>query len=1234
VSPVRVAARVVVLASLMLGLGVTGNQVLNDGELSWNWLNVSWPVAVLGALYAEVFAADTRAGNGVTAGTRRLRGRRRVYLRQLRASVAAMETVGIATQGEFALGLRQVYVEVSLAPQPLQDTAKEPYLGQAGIAVGERRVLSSFLEDRDADGTGTGRVFAIIGGPGSGKTTLMRETALGLCRWPLRWHRWRLRRRSIPVLLYLRDHTQTIMAGDPLPEVAAGAGWVAGRIPPQWLEQQLARGRCLVMLDGLDEVADEAHRVKVVAWVRRQIERFPGNDFLLTSRPHGYLSNPLPSADVLQVRRFTGEQISRFLHNWYYTIECRALDRTGRYVQEVAGRKADDLIKRLRARPSLYDLASNPLLLTMIANVHRYRDALPGSRAALYGEMCQVLVHRRQEAKGLVDQTGLRGPQKEHVMRGLALTMMRNKRRDISIADACAAVADDLRGASPQACPEIFLEEVRKSGLLVEREQGSYAFAHLTLQEYLAAEQLGERPYELIAGVDDPWWRETTLLWAAGANATPVVNACLLSGTVRALALAFDCADEARSLDPHVRTRLEEELSDGSGDLGRRHLSGTVLEEEYSVRPDELARRRRLIAAVTAARALRDVIWLDEDTQVCAHPVPRDLYALFVQAQRHEGLFVPDPPPGTTPQSETTTAGTQQSGIPPTGTRQSGTPSNGTPEGDAESGDRAAIGMWKCDVEPFVTWLNGLFDDGIAYRLPVLDELRDPAIGLVTDLTRHTVWTNGDSGPFLYRPPDVAWPYTPTSITSVNFFAKDCVITSSYLLLAIDPPVRSEVAEYCNALAAAAGHVDQEADAALRNLLAAAELRILVHANAVLYALRSVRAGDSPEDVVRSRQYALDFARAVGIIHAVGLDIGLDHDLDSALDLARTLDLNRERERAPDPGRAPYVDRVRAPALARVLGTVLELLPPRLPGLERVLIEARSRVASAEYALPDVGEIPVPMESRERAARAQALAEMAFSHAVEQVALPPGAYSHGVSKHFDQLKAGYVNMTFNHFLTLSVVDDSAGSGRLAGIAIDTPARLALDHVFGRGALTRDLFERRWATVLAFDRLRRLAPERESSRFPMAGRSPRPPSNPESTFHTFLAGLTSRGSQDVSENLAQSLRRAGDEFLLLRNDQALPAANPAPNPSWADHVQDLVSHARALVEPILNRTAPLLGEELSCARIELLAAVALLRDHDQPEIAEMFAEVVSGLTALQEREMGHLTPNEVILLIRT
>ncbi|WP_149825814.1 ATP-binding protein [Streptomyces tailanensis] len=84
-----------------------------------------------------------------------------------------METVGIATQSEFVFRMRQVYMDVSVVPQPPHTVSREPHLG--AVTGGERRSLAPVL--RDAEQEERSNVLTVIGGPGSGKTTLARNTA-------------------------------------------------------------------------------------------------------------------------------------------------------------------------------------------------------------------------------------------------------------------------------------------------------------------------------------------------------------------------------------------------------------------------------------------------------------------------------------------------------------------------------------------------------------------------------------------------------------------------------------------------------------------------------------------------------------------------------------------------------------------------------------------------------------------------------------------------------------------------------------------------------------------------------------------------------------------------------------------------------------------------------------------------------------------------------------------------
>jgi hypothetical protein len=839
-------SRSVATAALAVTGSVAANQVLNGGSLNYKWLGASLVVFVLAETMADV--VGPRIGDNrppaVTLRHPMVRRRKR-YLRQLEHSVRDMETIGIATQSEFVLKLRQVYVDVSLVPRPPQDTAGEPYVGMVKTAPAERRTLSSFLERSD------GQVFTAIGGPGSGKTTLVRRTALDLCRWS-----WR--RRALPLIIYLRDHAPAILGDTPpvLPVVAASAGWTEGKIPAPWFERRLDGGGCLVMLDGLDEVADETDRAKVVGWTEAQIQRYPRNDYVITSRPHGYLSNPLPSANVLQVRRFTGEQISMFLQGWYYAIECHATGATGKAVRATASRKADDLLGRLRRQPALYDLSANPLLLTMIANVHRYRDALPGSRAALYAEMCEVLLHRRQESKGLADPTGLRGPQKEHIARALAWHMMTAKIRDIPFPAACDAVEPVLSHVSRTVTPAGFIEEARKSGLLIEREHGVYAFAHLTLQEYLAAAHIGDpaQVERLARSVDDPWWRETTLLWAAGGDATPVINACLASGTVRALALAFDCADEALMVDPDVGRTLEAMLT-------APHTGADGHD--------------RLITGVKAARTLRDAIWLGEGTTVCARPVGQELYAMFAREEQAAGRHTPGGEPG-------------------------------------EGGDDVpAVGMWSSDAAHLVTWLNSLSDAGTTYRLPTPAELADPAIGLVTDLSQHTVWVEEVPRPRLHRS-GADDPYAPEPGWLRDVVTADRELVTPYLRLA----------------AAAGLGLDLD--------------RVVVYSRAftVAFALAPVVDRDPDLRVLDlvlnlALAHTLDADREASGAHDLDLDVALDLALDFAGLLGSTGELDRAHDVAGTLGPTEVFDRFRAKHRsirhAFELATELDLNPQGLP---------------------------------------------------------------------------------------------------------------------------------------------------------------------------------------------------------------------------------------------------------------------------------------------------------------
>lgn len=829
-------------------------------------LLVAMVLAGAGWLVRELWSRNYRDEvlDWISAGLdRRMVRFGRRYRAHLLAELRYIDLRGLA--GRFYTPeLSEVYVDVAVQPRdPSRISSSD--LTADGLAdlpgAGQRRLLADLL------GRPQPRALAVIGAPGSGKTTLLRHTARELCL------RSRGQSPRIPVLLYLRDHAETIVT-DPKVALPALVGTVLDRYglaePTGWLDGRLRAGDCVVLLDGLDEVARQQDRLAVSEWVGTQVLRYPGNDFVVTSRPLGYQSTPVEAAIALQVQPFTDEEVSRFVHAWYLAMERHSTGALGPDISRRADAEADDLLARLRESPALRELTVNPLLLTMIATVHRHHGALPGSRAELYEQMGQVLLWRRQAAKKLAVEP--RGPQKERIMRLLAFEMMRRQVRDLSTAEAVAIVRPALRRAVKDQAVTAgeFLDDAASSGLFIERENGVRAFAHLTFQEYLAAAHIKDKNLQasLADAVGDVWWRETTLLYAAGADAGPIVQACMAADTVPALALAFDCAEEAGELAEDLRNQLEDIRATG---LSR----------------DAHPQRRRLMIGVTIARQLRRIIYCDSGARVCGQPVTTSIYQYFLEDMAARGQHrLPDARPGTD--------------------------------------DGIAAGMRGSDAAAFAVWVNNITGGQPGYRLPALAEVQDPATrdafnGQLNPLI-YSIWlapSEPGKRPQLLLPPGTASPQTITGTQVQQQSVAD--FNSAHLAWSVLPlltrlnsaddtlrePFPMGILDLALALARDLDHAldrdhtpDLDLASTIELALALALVLVLALDRVFYHDLDRDRLLNGSRD--RDLDRAIDLDRASSLVHILARDLALNPDCGLALD--RDLALVRTVVRTLDRG--------------------------------------------------------------------------------------------------------------------------------------------------------------------------------------------------------------------------------------------------------------------------------------------------------------------------------------------
>ncbi len=633
--------------------------------------------------------------------TRWLAGYGPSYRQGVRIFYHYLDELGVPYRGESPVAIEEVFVDVGLVSTPpgrISGTVIPPEVADKDAELTRFSIL------RLLDNRASGPVrLMIIGPPGSGKTTLLRHVALNATSRSRPEGR---PRRHVPVLLSLPDCSSAIVA-DPnmsLPVlIEEQVGLLAGKPPSDWFKNRLAAGDCVVMFDGADEIADRQDRQAVLAWIHAQATHFRANDYIVTSRPLGNQEDSLNGATVLQVRELTPAQIWDFVDNWYRAAERNPLVKAGGKTGGKMSSEARRLLDRIDLT-ALGQLAANPLLLTMMCRVNRHSGGeLPTTRPELYQEFCRVLLANKQRGNKLPVQ--LTPDQKVIILRQLALTMMERHSERPAAGEMAKMIRTPLRRISPNIKPEDFLANIRYAGLLAESEHGDYSFVHQTFREYLAAVAIIEsgQLYVLLANVANPRWHETSMFYAAIKGADRIVEACLKSDTVPALALAFACAEVARDLDSGLRSQLR-----------------VVLEEATD--PKVPAVRRRLAAAVIAMGELRPVIRLASNVLMCDAPVSRELFEIFASQSR--GEF-----PSRRPDSES---------IPLT--------------------RPPALGVKANEALAFLTWLNGLSDSQRLFRLPTRAEAADPRFAA----KNRCVWLAAASEPQeldLWVPRDSEHPY-------------------------------------------------------------------------------------------------------------------------------------------------------------------------------------------------------------------------------------------------------------------------------------------------------------------------------------------------------------------------------------------------------------------------------------------------------------------------------------------
>jgi len=337
-----------------------------------------------------------------------------------------------------------------------------------------------------------GSFFLILGEAGTGKSTALKRIAYTLCDQILSEEKPLI----IPVLLRAIDIAERNIG---LIDICSEATQhVLSSKTTSFSAEDLENGNVLVLVDALDEVANQNDSRKVLNAIENFIEDYPNCRIILTSRDYTYLRE-LQELSKYETYRLTTINLSQAKKMVEKLVKGKVLPKED--VQEIVRRLQD-----------VHGIDITPLLVTVFVATSDYtRKDIPANITELFKKYTEMMLGRWDISKGLSQQ--YQAPLKDFLLQRLAYQMHTGKIISISINECINIFKHELeiRGKTIEDINSLIKEILYRSGLFRIFEH-RIEFRHLLLQEFFAGRGIPS-PAIIPTLIKDQWWQRAIIFY-------------------------------------------------------------------------------------------------------------------------------------------------------------------------------------------------------------------------------------------------------------------------------------------------------------------------------------------------------------------------------------------------------------------------------------------------------------------------------------------------------------------------------------------------------------------------------------------------------------------------------------------------------------------------------------------------------------------------------------------------